>query len=323
MLNLFKSRPRPVPPEPLTLHRFSGPTMGTTWTVACGLPEDATDLPLDLMIQAAVGQVDDHMSTWKPDSPLSRFNRTDPGDWVAVPADLAFVVHSALAISRDTGGAFDVTVGGAVDLWGFGPKGGTGTVPQGQAVVGYQHLQARLDPPALRKTARVSVDLSGIAKGYGVDQIARVLMSCGIDRFLVTLDGEARARGVRPDGQPWTLAIEAPIPGGREAWDILTLRGGSVATSGDYRHFFQADGHSYSHTIDAATGAPVDSPIVSVTVLRDDCMMADAWATALTVMGPEKGMAMAEARHIPALFLLRSKDGLIDLPSPTFRQLWD
>lgn len=317
------SRPRVSTPAraPRSLLKLSGPTMGSTWAVACGLTEAERDLPLAEWIAAAVGQVDARMSTWKADSPLMRFNRAAPGAWVAVPDDLALVVDTAQRISRETGGAFDVTVGGAVDLWGFGPRGGAGTVPEARAVTGYRHLEVRRDPPALRKDAPVSVDLSGIAKGYGVDRIAEVLEAAGIDQYLVVIDGEARARGTRPDRRPWTLALEAPIPGAREAWDLLTLTDAAIATSGDYRHGFDKDGVRYSHTIDAATGAPIRNGIASVSVIHPSCMIADAWATALSVMGIERGLAVAEARNLPALFLQRGEDGVTERATPRFSQL--
>lgn len=293
--------------------------MGTRYTVALVAGADLGLLPA--AVHAAVDQVDRQMSTWKPDSDLMRFNAAPVGEWVAVPADLAFVVTEGLKIARDSRGAFDMTVGAAVNAWGFGPPPAD-PLAVADPSPGPDRLEARLAPPALRKASAFSLDLSGIAKGFGVDRIAAVLERHGVTDYLVTLDGEIRARGRKPglDGA-WTLALEAPLPGRHEAWDILQPRDIALATSGDYRHFRQTGGETVSHTIDPRSGRPIPLGLTSVTVADASCMRADALATVLMVLGPTEAPAWAEARQIPALLLLRDGDGLREVRTGAFAEL--
>jgi FAD:protein FMN transferase len=295
--------------------------MGTTYQVTFAAA--SVDLPgLSERLHSAVTAVDDQMSTWKPHSDLSRFNAAPPGDWWPVPADLARVVLAGLQIGRASSGAFNIALGDQVAAWGFGAHGGTGPseTPPGPAHT--DGIEARLDPPALRKSAALSLDLSGIAKGFGVDQLAAVLEQDGVTDYLISIDGEVRASGRKPDLEGnWRLALEAPIPGQRQAWDILEPRDCAIATSGDYRHFHVHNGKTLSHTIDPRTAAPVDTAIASVTVCDASCMNADAWATALMVLGPHDGVALAQARNIPALFLLRDDAGLREIATGSFDAL--
>lgn len=316
---LFRKRP-PTPPAPrpgtasVTLATIIGDTMGTTYEVKVGVAPGAEAEALAGAVHAAVTEVDQQMSTWKTTSDLSRFNDAPPGDWVAVPEDLARVVDAGLAISRATQGAFDMTVGSAVDGWGFGPRGPVSAPPGPMPKGRWQALEARISPPALRKTAALRVDLSGIAKGFGVDRICGVLKDHGATDFLVSIDGEVRASGRNPAGRaPWHVAIETPDDETRAPWDVIDLADRAMATSGDYRHFFHHDGRRYAHTIDPATGAPLETALASVSVMMPDCMSADAWATALMVMGEKRAPAIAEARNIDALFLLRTAEGLREI----------
>ena len=263
-------------------------------------------------VHAAITEVDRQMSTWKPDSDLSHFNRHAVGEWFAVPHDLAFVVAAGLKVSRSSQGAFDMTLGEAVNAWGFGPTE-AGTPVSGPPEANYSHLEVLIDPPRLRKAAEMYVDLSGIAKGFGVDKIAGLLAERGITAYLVAIDGEVRACGRKPDGRPWTVGLDEPTAGSRGVWDVWEPRDCALATSGEYRRFRVLKDRVVSHTIDAGTGAPVDNAIASVTVCDASCMIADAWATALTVMGPEKGVMIAQAHHIPALFLIRNAEGLTSI----------
>jgi thiamine biosynthesis lipoprotein len=312
---------RSRPPQNHRLHRLHGPTMGTTWTAQFVAAEPQLG-EIAAGLQAAVDLVDGQMSTWKPGSDLSRFNASPVGSWVPVPTELAFVVQQGLAVGRATSGAFDITVGAQVNAWGFGPAGMTELPHSAQPTAGIAALEVQTDPPSLRKSAALSLDLSGIAKGFGVDQMAMVLDRAGIDHYLITLDGELRCKGRKPglDGV-WTVALDAPIPGEHRIWDGLKPQDGALATSGDYRHFRVAEGKTLSHTIDPATGRPLENAIASVTVWAPDCWRADAWATALMVMGPQKGVAIAEARNIAALFLIRSSDGVIEAATGAFGQL--
>lgn len=307
------------------LYVCNGKTMGTVYEVKFVTSKPVDEQAIAHGVQETVQRVDGQMSTWKPDSELSRFNRSAPGDWFPVPSDLARVVQAGLEIGRLSAGAFDVTVGSLVNLWGFGPVVRSPSMPDEQAVsaaaavVGYENLEARLDPPALRKAAQCFVDLSGIAKGFGVDQIARYLEHRGILDSLVCIDGEVRVAGCKPGPEgSWLVAVEAPKAHVRELWDVLSPKDCSMATSGDYRHFREFDGQHFSHTIDRRTGQPVRNAVGSVTVAHPECMLADAWATALLVLGPQAGVALANAHGIAALFLVRADAEIVDITTGDF-----
>jgi FAD:protein FMN transferase len=325
MLSFFKPRralkakpPRPAPPAAKSLHKITGRTMGTEFHVV--LAASQIDLaPLATALFQAVDAVDRAMSTWKPDSDLSQFNRAPLNTWVAVPEALAHVVTEGLKVSRATQGAFDMTLGQAVNAWGFGPEAVTALPEAAQPLGQFRALQARMTPPALLKTAAFQLDLSGIAKGFGVDELARTLEAHGITDYLVSIDGEVRGRGRKPglDGV-WNVALEAPMRGQREAWDVVEVKDCALATSGDYRHFVEKDGSLRSHTIDGRTGWPVDNKVASVTVRHASCMIADAWASALMVLGPELGPAVADAQNVAALFLIREAEGVRERRSAAF-----
>ncbi len=319
MFTFLKRRKTP-PPPPLEkrLRRIIGPTMGTQFRVSFVAPE-LDETALGGQLYRAVDAVDQSMSTYKPDSALMQFNHAPLNQWVPVPLILAQVVTQGLAISAASRGAFDMTLGMAVNAWGFGPDPITALPDTAQPTGEYRALTARLDPPALMKTAPLALDLSGIAKGFGVDELARVLEAQGITDYLVEIDGELRARGRKPglDGI-WTVALDAPIRNQRTAWDVLEVRDCALATSGDYRHFAEDDGKFRSHTIDGRTGWPVDNAFASVTVRHASCMSADAWASALMVLGPEDGPAIAEAHGIAALFLMREDVGIVERRTSLF-----
>jgi len=317
----FGKRKAAVTAGSLPLHLVQGPTMGTNWTAQFAASNAAVD-DIAGRLKATIEQVDADMSTWKPGSALSQFNVAAPGDWFAVPHDLALVVQHGLAVGRDMSGAFDMTVGRAVNDWGFGPDGMTNPPGGETPAPGLAVIEARLDPPALRKSVDLALDLSGIAKGFGVDQMAEVLERDGIDNYLVTLDGEVRCKGRKPEvGGAWSIGLDAPVPGEQRLWDVLTPADGALATSGDYRHFRVVDGKALAHTIDPATGRPLENGIASVSVHAPKCWQADAWATALMVLGPHKGAAVAHARQIAALFLVRGPDGLKEIATGQFNAL--
>jgi thiamine biosynthesis lipoprotein len=236
------------------------------------------------------------------------------GDWQQVPPDLARVLGLGIAIGRASGGAFDMGMGDAVRAWGFGPQGADPQAIRAAMATprapGHEVLE--MDGDRVRKTAPVVLDLNGIAKGHGVDRLAEVLRAHGIRDALVGIDGEMRALGLRPDGAPWTIAVEAPDAGRRAPHSILALQDAAVATSGDYRHWVDVQGRRLSHTMDPHRGAPLLSSPASVTVIAATCAEADAWATALMVAGAEKGARMAERAGLDALFLLRAPDGAVE-----------
>ncbi|MCP8686877.1 FAD:protein FMN transferase [Marinobacterium sp. OS208] len=306
----------------------SGATMGTTYTVKWVSAEsgDESVERLGARLQQSLLDVNQSMSTYIKDSELSRFNQAGAGYGTEVSAGLFEVLQLAQSISESTQGAFDVTVGPLVNLWGFGPDGRVTHAPEQSQIdrarqrVGYQYLQ--LDAPTLRatKTADLYVDLSAIAKGYGVDELARVMEHEGIDSYLVEIGGELRARGLKPDGNSWRIAIESPVDAGREVQRVITVHETGVATSGDYRNYFEEGGLRFSHTLDPLTGRPITHQLASVTVLRPTCAEADALATALTVMGDERGYQYAVDNQIAAFFIVKSGAGFVEHMTPQFEQ---
>jgi FAD:protein FMN transferase len=265
------------------------------------------------------------MSPWAPDSHLSRFNRSEPGRWQPLPPGFAQVLDAALAVARLSEGAFDPAMGLLADLWGFGPGGPRIEPPADDAVAdalkmsGYRHIEQ--DGRRARRLAPAALDFSGIAKGYAVDAVAERLRALGFADVLVEIGGELRGEGIKPDGQPWWVEFE-PAPGTRTAPFRVALHGLSVATSGDNRRGFDHAGRRYAHTLDPRTGRPLDNGVVSVSVLHPSCMLADAWATALGVLGPE-GMALAEAQGLAAHMALREGAALREHISPALQAMLD
>lgn len=290
---------------------LNGPTMGTRWSALFFAAPGFDPDPLRSALQTAVDEVDAQMSTWNPDSDLMRLNAAPVGAWVTVPERLREVLRLGLEIGRASGGAFDIGMGDAVTAWGFGPKA---AVPDGirAAITADRvpaHAALEIGEHHVRKSAPIALDLNGIAKGYGVDRLADTLREHGIADALVGIDGEMRALGLRPDGQAWTVAVEAPYAERRTPHSILALQDAAVATSGDYRHWVEVRGCRLSHTMDPARRAPVLASAASVTVVAQSCAEADAWATALMVLGPDRGATLARQRGLDVLFLLRDDDG--------------
>lgn len=288
--------------------RLSGPTMGTHWQVTLDDPQADVNA-LTAALQAAVDAVDRQMSTWRPDSALMRFNAATLTDWHPLPDQILAVLEAGLAISAATDGAFEMNCGAAVRAWGFGPVPpdlaairAAGAAPRIRAL---DALELDRAAGLARKTAPLTLDLCGIAKGYGVDRLAETLRDRGIRHALCAIDGELRALGPRGTGEPWAVGLDDPDNPGRGDHSVIALDGAALATSGDYRHFWTVRGKRLSHTIDPARHAPlVDAP-ASVSVLAPTCMMADALATALMVMGREEGTAFARRQGAAALFLGR------------------
>ena len=303
---------------------LAGATMGTTYSIRIprlpsGMDADALKKEIDGLLET----VNDQMSTYRPQSELSRFNTGHAQTWVSISPDVATVVQAALKISRLSGGAYDPTIGPLVSLWGFGPDGRAKTVPDREALaarlrgVGHGYLQTRSGAPGLWKAREgLRVDLSGIAKGFGVDKITEYLERAGIETYLVEIGGEVRARGYGRRGDFWRIGIEEP--GGAGVRRTIRLAGGAVATSGDYRHFFQHRGRRYSHILDPRDGRSVAHGLASVTVIAPTAMQADALSTALMVLGPAQGMALARRHDIAAYFLSRGGARLREGASPAF-----
>lgn len=330
---------RITPPPPLgllrtlTVKELGGETMGTTWSAKLAVPA-GTDLPpLERGIETVLARVIDEMSPWEPASHISRFNAGPAGSWHRLPDGFFKVLSAALRWAERTGGAYDPTIGAAVNLWGFGPEPARGTLPDNDAVSrarergGWQRVILDRKTQSALQPGGLLLDLSSIAKGFAVDEVARFLMSQGIANLLVEIGGELRGEGLKPDGSPWWVAFETPrgthsvtraLPE-----TILALAGLSVATSGDERRYVDVGGRRYAHTLDPATGAPVAHDLVSVTVAAEDAMTADALATALTVLGPEAGPAFAAEQGVPARFVRYDGVQLSEQMSPAMAAMLD
>ena len=302
---------------------LAGETMGTSFSVKLSPAPDAAILAsLKAQIEQRLEAINAQMSTYRSNSDLTRFNQAPDTDWQSQPVSVVALVEQANRISQLSGGRYDITVGPLVNLWGFGNSGSRSSPPSQQEIdqvlqgVGYRQLHTRRMPPGLRKeTAQLQIDLSSIAKGWAVDQIATLLRAKGLTGFLVEIGGEVRAQGQKSSGRPWRIAIEQPSYDTREVRRVITLRDTAMATSGDYRNFFADAGQLYSHTIDPASGHPVQHRLASVTVLADDCATADAWATALLAMGDRHAPELADKLDLKVLFIIRSADGLSETPS--------
>ena len=302
----------------------NGATMGTTYSVKfAGQEADADSLQSD--IDTLLDSLNGSLSTYQADSELSRFNASRSIGWTQVSPELSEVIEAALAVSTITNGAFDITVAPLVELWGFGPGQTDEAIPPDDviettlAAVDYGALHVDSALPAIRKDSpTLQVDLSAIAKGYAVDRIAALLESRGIADYLVEIGGELKARGRNDRGKSWAVAIEKPISGARQVQRIITIDSGAVATSGDYRNFFEVDDERYSHIVDPDTGNSTSSETASVTVLDPSAMRADALATGLMVMGAPEGYELAIEREIPAMFIVRGENGLEERATPEF-----
>ena len=316
-------------PESAAPVSISGPTMGTSYSIKLSeLPAGVIQEALHRDIDNILERINDQMSTYRQDSELSRFNRSAGRDWFDVSPETAQVVRESLLISLKSGGAFDVTVGPLVNLWSFGPQQQPRKIPSdGEinailAVIGYEYLKVRTSAPALKKlVARLEVDLSAIAKGFAVDQVAELLIQRGVKGFLVEIGGEIRTFGTKANGNPWSVGIELPADDQRSVQEVVKLDDLALATSGDYRNFFMEDGKRYSHTIDPRTGRPVEHRLASVSVIAEHCMLADAWATTLMVLGPEKGYEFAVGQDLAVVFVIRDKNGFSRRSTPAFNRI--
>jgi FAD:protein FMN transferase len=296
-----------VPP---VRHALNGPTMGTRYSAVFFAPEGADIAAIGAALFEAVDRVDRQMSTWKPDSDLNRLNAAPVGDWIAIPRELTTVLAASLRIGHASNGAFDIGVGNLVAAWGFGAAGPEPDTDRIAALAGQARAATttalELDEVGrrARKHAPLSLDLSGIAKGYGVDEMARVMEAFAVPSWLVGIDGEMRAKGLKPDGSAWAVAQERPQRGTRDVMGVIELTDMAVATSGNYRHWVDMDGKTLSHTMNPKTGAPLENSLASVSVLAATCMEADALATVLMVLGEKAGQQMAARQCVDAIFVL-------------------
>ncbi len=316
-----------------SLASLGGESMGTRWSVRLYARPGADLHALHAGIQQQLDRVVAQMSPWEAESDISRYRRAPAGRWQALPDEFAAVLDCALAVAAASDGAFDPTVGPLVDLWGFGSAGTPRRVPSPEAIdhararSGWQRLQRRDGGRELLQPGGVQLDLSAIAKGYGADLAAAHLRGRGIAAALVEVGGEIRGYGRKPDGGPWRVLVESTADGHASEEQagpddlpprVLVLDDLAVATSGDRWHRFEQDGQRYAHTIDPRSGTPVTDAAAAVTVVAADAMHADAWATALTVMGAHAGPAFARAHALAARFVVRTAAGLEETMTDAF-----
>jgi thiamine biosynthesis lipoprotein len=282
--------------------------MGTGWSVLAVVDSVDRQAELERGVQAALDSVVAEMSQWEPDSDISRFNRASPGTWQTLPPDFAKVMAEALAIAELSGGAFDPAIGQASELWGFGASAiadlpRRDTLDEAMSRSGWRSLAFDAEAARLRQPGGLSLDLSGIAKGFGADRAGEALRQSGAKAFLVDVGGELLGYGMKPGMQPWWVELENP-PGAMFAPFRVALHGLAIATSGDYRRYHDLPGKRLSHSLDPFTAAPVQNGIASVSVLARTAMRADALATTLTVMG-DRSRAFADQHGIAARIVQR------------------
>ncbi|MBB6095732.1 thiamine biosynthesis lipoprotein [Povalibacter uvarum] len=304
--------------QPPPVIDLSGPTMGTTYSVkVVGAPEGVDSHAVRVAIDDVLATIDVQMSAYRPDSEISRFNASGTTDWFAVSGEFVAVVTGAQVVSERSGGALDITVAPLVTLWGMGPAGEMKELPDeptlaaARARVGYRNLEVRQTPFAIRRRIpELTVDLNAVTPGYAVDLLSSKFEALGIANFMIDIGGEVRARGRNAQGAAWRIAIERPVDAEPEPFAIAQIDDMAITTSGEYRHYVMRDGHRYSHTIDPRTGRPVEHALASVAVVQPTALEADAWATALNVLGENEGYELAEKLRIPALFIVAKGDGL-------------
>lgn len=308
------------------LVHIQGKTMGTYYQVKYVLSTEQqentkfSEEEIKIQIEQRLELVNEQMSTYRVNSELSRFNQTQKS--MLISEALQHVITASLDLFKQSGGAFDITVGPLVNLWGFGPDKKVNRAPSDELieekrkVVGSRYLSLK-GSELVKSTPQLYLDLSAIAKGYGVDQIAQYLQKLGIENYLVDIGGELRLHGSKTESKPWTLAIERPVAG-QNVQRLIQIGDNAIATSGDYRNYFESDGIRYSHTIDPRTGKPITHKLVSVTVIDKSCMLADGLATAITVQGPKQGLAFAKKQHIAAFLLVKEGDEFIEYFTPEF-----
>ncbi|MFO7708473.1 MAG: FAD:protein FMN transferase [Desulfobacterales bacterium] len=303
-------------------HLIAGRTMGTTYQIKVVTGDLGSVKGLQEKIERRLDEINRSMSPYLPDSEISRFNRfQEAGVEFPVSADFHRVMRAAARVHALSEGAWDGTVNPLVDLWGFGRAGRGAEPPPAEKIaallgeVGFEAIEIREHGALAKRRASVTLDLSSIAKGYGVDQVAEVVRKSGFTDFLVEIGGETYAAGRRRDGQAWRVGINSPNPEARpdEIHAIVTLRDEALATSGDYRNFFVKEGVRYAHIIDPRTGYPVANRVVSVSIRGRDCTLADGLATAVLVMGAEKGLALIDRLDgTEGLIVVANPDGRLD-----------
>ncbi len=313
-------------PAPVDELHLTGPTMGTIYNVKFVTIEGINEKKLKQQIDQLLFDINQLMSTYIQDSELSRFNQWSSTEPFPMSAQTLEVLNEAKRLGDMSNGLLDVTIGPLVNLWGFGPQSRPEKIPSDtlikttQQQIGLDKLTIGLSWVSKADTS-LYVDLSTIAKGYAVDQLSLLLQAYKIDNFLVEIGGEMRLAGVKASGIPWKIAIEKPETIQRSVQKLISIGQNAVATSGDYRNYYEQDGVRYSHLINPKTGYPISHNLVSVTVVHPSSMTADGLATALNIMGKEKALELAETYDIAVLLITREKDGFTEYTSAKFAQL--
>lgn len=315
--------------------KLSGSAFGTTWHITVFNSEaesgsehssngfnPETEKALANAIETVLVDINQSMSTYIADSELNQFNGAELNTWITASDDLRRCLQIAQDVSYKTQGAFDITVGPLVDLWGFGPEVVQPEVPEAELLsralekVNFRALEIKDEQ--IRKTSDIALDLSAVAKGYAVDRVAEVLKEQGFNNFLVEIGGELRLSGINPRNSKWRIGVESPSGVTGQTQRAIAVTNRSVATSGDYRNYFEVEGKRFSHTINPITGMPITHSLASVTVIADNTALADALATGMNVMGPEAAMALARKENIAIYLIVKTDSGFEERHSPAF-----
>ncbi len=308
----------------IKVYEFSGQTMGTTYSIKIVSKLDSfQNSKIQSGIDSVLIDINQKMSTYIKDSELSKFNNYKDTNWVKVSKDLAIVIFKALEISKASNGMYDITIGPLVNLWGFGPKFNDKKIPSDKEIfeqkknIGYKNILIDMNNLRIKKRNKnIYCDLSSIAKGYGVDKVGIFLEDMGIKNYMVEIGGEVRTKGENGENKKWKIGIATPTNDGLQK--IVNLSNYSMATSGDYLNYFEENGIRYSHTINPITGKPITHNLASVTVIHINCCDADAYATAIDVMGPKEGYKFALKQKLPIFMIVRENNGFVEKMTPQF-----
>lgn len=315
--------------KPLYRVDYTDLTMGTQFTVKIPhLPDTVTPQALKDLIKLRLNELDSQFSTYQSTSEISRVNAQPSGQWITVTPAFAKVLTEAVRINKLSHGAFDPTIGPLVNLWGFGPDPSAAEIPAREkiqsllAVTGTENMAWDASRLTFKKLKdNLFLDFSALAKGYAVDEIAHLLEGHQVNNFMIEIGGELRLKGVSGAGRSWRIAVEKPTVDRRTIQQILAVSDVAIASSGDYRNYFEKAGVRYSHTIDPRTGYPIAHTVVSVTVLHESTMTADAFATTFMVLGEEKGLELAKQQNLAVLFILKTDDGFVERSTPQYQLL--
>jgi len=313
----------------LEVYSITGTTMGTTYSIKIVEDEDTPSfIKLDEIIDSVLVDVNQKMSTYISNSELSLFNNSKDTNWVHASEELALIIFESLKVGQLSNGSFDITIGPLVNLWGFGPVEKVQSIPSDDDIskvkknIGLNKVLVDFKNSRIKKKSpNIYCDLSGIAKGFGVEKVGLFLESLGFDNYMVEIGGEVRTKGLNDKGEEWKIGISTPTNDGLQK--IINLSGYSMATSGDYLNYFEERGVRYSHTIDPRTGKPITHKLASVTVINKNCSHADAFATAINVMGPIDGYNFALEQKLPVFMIVREDNAFVELKTPQFEDfIW-